>query len=57
MKKSIIILYGGVAAISLIWLVNEMLLTQTSAPNSAERQQEPTVVQQGTTAEQKQRIS
>ena len=53
MKKSIIILSGGVVAISLIWLVNETLLIQTNAPNSAERQQGPTVVQQVTTAEQK----
>ena len=53
MKKTIIILSVGVVPVSLIWLVDERLLTKTSKPKSAENQQEATVQQGLTTEEQK----
>ena len=54
MKKTIIILIGATVAISLLWLVDETLLTKTSGQKSAENQQEVTVVgKQGPSTEQK----
>lgn len=46
MKKTIVILIGSTVAISLIWPIDEILLTQTSELKSAENQKKKESVQQ-----------
>ena len=53
MKKTIAILIGSTVAISLIWLIDETLLTETSAPKTAEKRQESAVERQDSPTRQK----
>ena len=46
MKKTIVILIGSTVAISLIWPIDEILITQTSELKSAENQKKEESVQQ-----------
>ena len=53
MKRPILILSAGVVVISLLLLVNEKWLKETSAPKTADKQQESASEGQGSTAEQR----
>ena len=53
MKRPILILSAGIVVIALLLLVNEKWLKETSAPKSAETQEEEEAVQQDSTADQK----
>ena len=53
MKKSILILSGGIVVISILLLVNEKWIKKTSAPTTADNQQETESVQQGSPPAQK----
>lgn len=56
MKKSIIILPGGVVVISLLWLVDKTFLTKKTVPNSADKQRKSAVARQGSSTEKKPKI-
>ena len=53
MKRPILILSAGVVVIALLLLVNEKWLKETSAPRTADKQQESAFEEQGSTTEQR----